>query len=325
MKLASADAICRYYPHIYISPHMDDAVLSCGGRIAMQSAQGESVLVVTIFSEIDEAKAAAMMPGMPPCGLREMQDNDETALERLGVDHLRLNYQDGAFRQNFPVLRYGSHLRSARRFAGVLKMIRTDLERICSAAACRNLYFPLGIGQHIDHHLAYLIGDQFRQYPGDHPSVFFYEDIPYVFIPHALDYRLRLTGLAALPESGGPVSVRKKIMAIYRSVRNLPTLTGNRIGRKAALLAALSAGIICMETAGKLNRYKSSNRLQPEVIDAASFFEKKTAAIRDYQSQINIFFENEAALRRSLKEYSRNIGGSAEQYLERCWKKVGRD
>jgi len=44
-------------------------------------------------------------------GLRELRRNDEIALDRLGVDHLRLDYHDGAFRQRFPLLRYGIHLR----------------------------------------------------------------------------------------------------------------------------------------------------------------------------------------------------------------------
>jgi LmbE family N-acetylglucosaminyl deacetylase len=33
---------------IYLSPHLDDAVFSCGGLIAQQAAAGESVLIVTV-------------------------------------------------------------------------------------------------------------------------------------------------------------------------------------------------------------------------------------------------------------------------------------
>ena len=35
---------------IFISPHLDDAVLSCGGGIARLTCSGERVTVVTIFT-----------------------------------------------------------------------------------------------------------------------------------------------------------------------------------------------------------------------------------------------------------------------------------
>jgi len=36
--------------HIYLSPHLDDVILSCGGIIAQQVERGESVSVVTVFA-----------------------------------------------------------------------------------------------------------------------------------------------------------------------------------------------------------------------------------------------------------------------------------
>ena len=38
------------YAHVYLSPHLDDVALSCGGRIWQQAQTGDSVLVVTIFA-----------------------------------------------------------------------------------------------------------------------------------------------------------------------------------------------------------------------------------------------------------------------------------
>ena len=319
MKLADLDSIRGSYPHVYISPHMDDAVLSCGGRIAMQVSRGEKVLVVTVFSGVDQARADSTMPGIPLGGLSELRRNDEIALDRLGVDHLRLDYHDGVFRQWFPLLRYGIHLRAAERFAGLLGTIRTDLERICSASRCRDLYLPLGIGQHIDHLLAYRIGDQMGRTPFDPPAVSFYEDIPYALIPHALDYRLRTIGLKTIPESGAHPSIPEKILAIHQAVRHLPTLIRNRFLREGALLVGLSAGVIYMETACKRIRDRTEVRLQPRRVDVSDFFENKVAAILDYRPQARLFFRNEETLRRSLAQYSQNIGGAAGQYLERTW------
>ena len=47
MRIEDFDQIQAGYRHIYLSPHLDDAALSCGGGIAAQRAAGERVLVVT--------------------------------------------------------------------------------------------------------------------------------------------------------------------------------------------------------------------------------------------------------------------------------------
>jgi LmbE family N-acetylglucosaminyl deacetylase len=35
---------------VYLSPHLDDAALSCGGQIAQQTAAGLPVLIVTLMA-----------------------------------------------------------------------------------------------------------------------------------------------------------------------------------------------------------------------------------------------------------------------------------
>ncbi len=62
MLLESLDA-AREYAHIYIAPHLDDAVLSCGGQIAQHTATGARVLVVTICA--GSPKAGAALTPMP--------------------------------------------------------------------------------------------------------------------------------------------------------------------------------------------------------------------------------------------------------------------
>ena len=38
-----------YGPSVFLSPHYDDVVLSCGGTVALLVEQGEPPLVLTIF------------------------------------------------------------------------------------------------------------------------------------------------------------------------------------------------------------------------------------------------------------------------------------
>src|SRR5688572_4860277 len=44
--------------HLYLSPHPDDVVLSCGGAIWQQAQRGESPAVITVF-------AASPSPSIP--------------------------------------------------------------------------------------------------------------------------------------------------------------------------------------------------------------------------------------------------------------------
>src|SRR6185295_15615325 len=48
MELEDLRQIHDGYDHIYLSPHLDDAALSCGGAIARHANAGARVLVVTI-------------------------------------------------------------------------------------------------------------------------------------------------------------------------------------------------------------------------------------------------------------------------------------
>ena len=49
LQLNSFDDISRHHRHIFLSPHFDDAVYSCGGTIGVQVSAGLRPLVITVF------------------------------------------------------------------------------------------------------------------------------------------------------------------------------------------------------------------------------------------------------------------------------------
>ncbi len=55
-----ATALPDGYRHIVLSPHLDDAALSCGGFIARMTAAGERVLVVNVCSGIPSAQRGSV-------------------------------------------------------------------------------------------------------------------------------------------------------------------------------------------------------------------------------------------------------------------------
>jgi len=42
------------YNHVYLSPHLDDAILSCGSLINKQKRHKESVLIITMINSLEK-------------------------------------------------------------------------------------------------------------------------------------------------------------------------------------------------------------------------------------------------------------------------------
>src|ERR1700726_4374021 len=49
LQLKSFDDIQRIHRHIFLSPHFDDIVYSCGGTLGVQLSAGLRPLVITVF------------------------------------------------------------------------------------------------------------------------------------------------------------------------------------------------------------------------------------------------------------------------------------
>ena len=96
----------KIYDHVYLSPHYDDAALSCGGAIHQQRRAGQAVLVVTIcsappapgevFSPFAREIHGAM--GNPDNLVAMRRDEDRAAIDRLGAEVVWLDFQDAVYR-----------------------------------------------------------------------------------------------------------------------------------------------------------------------------------------------------------------------------------
>ena len=123
-----------HYDALFFSPHLDDAVLSCGGLIGQLANQKKKVLVVTIFTAGQElapmsqdatqftrqskAKNATTL-------FRTRKSEDRKALSLLDADFLHLEYIDALWRttQNSQLYPSFEHI-----FSG--KIDRHDLSMI---------------------------------------------------------------------------------------------------------------------------------------------------------------------------------------------------
>jgi len=223
-SILTSVAEARAYDHVYIAPHLDDAVLSCGGAIARYVDARAAVLVVTLcagsppsnnLSPFAEYLHQAWALGDDPIAARRTEDLG--ALAVLGCDALQLDLLDAPYR----VAAYGE------RDAVFATPIPDDplgpaaihvLQQLHIQQPRAIIYVPLGVGGHVDHQLVYAAGMTLHSQGA---NVRCYEDTPYAATwPNALEQRL--TALNTQFESElvdvGATLVRKlHAISIYRS------------------------------------------------------------------------------------------------------------
>ena len=169
--------------HVYLSPHLDDAVFSCGGLIARQSAAGESITVITICA--GDPPAGELTPFAQelhtrweaeetPSALRRAEDF--AACESLSARMIHLEIPDAVYRRGpdgaalYPdeASIFGTLHESDNE---LVIHIQGELAHHVPAGAA--LYCPLGYGVHVDHRLARRAAESLDR------RLRYYADLPY--------------------------------------------------------------------------------------------------------------------------------------------------
>jgi LmbE family N-acetylglucosaminyl deacetylase len=181
--------------HIYVSPHLDDAALSCGGRIWQQVRAGERVLVVMVFAGVPAldtplspfARELHAQWGLAADAPLRRREEDREALARLGAGAAYWPYLDCIYRQtpdgHFP---YDGEEALFGEFHSAEEGLVAELTGRLSALPLGQggaLYVPLGVGHHVDHQVV-------RRAAEGLEGVVHYEDYPYAARPEALEAAL---------------------------------------------------------------------------------------------------------------------------------------
>lgn len=162
------------YDYIYFSPHLDDAILSCGATIISQVKKGKKCLIITPFSRPSIKRGK----------------EDEAACRLIGVDFIHLPFVDAYFRQRKSVGKIktfilGRYLyRPRQRLFGRIRRedeklaenLKRSLRKFFKKEA--TFYFPLAIGNHVDHQILFTIARDFLR-ERKNKAIIFYEDFPY--------------------------------------------------------------------------------------------------------------------------------------------------
>jgi LmbE family N-acetylglucosaminyl deacetylase len=170
--------------HLFLSPHYDDAVYSCGGTIYQLTQQGETVIILTLMS----GNLPLPLPDTPI--IRDVHqrweagDNpvltrrteDEHAVRIVGADVLYTDVPDCIYR----VSHSGEALYPTEdSLWGTIHADDPAPQQLRSLALPQPLtmiYAPLGVGNHVDHKIVREWAvDLAKQYP-----VRFYTEYPYL-------------------------------------------------------------------------------------------------------------------------------------------------
>jgi LmbE family N-acetylglucosaminyl deacetylase len=203
---------------IYLSPHLDDAVLSCGGRIWQQVQAGEQVLIVTIF-------AGAPLPDKPLSPFAQAlhalwglvdattarREEDAAALALLGAETAYWPYADCIYRQmpdgSSPYASEEALFGEVHPSDEALTAELAGRFRALAQERAVTIYAPLAVGCHVDHQVVHRAVDGLA-------GVTYYEDYPYAEKPGATEAAL---GMARWQEEVVPLSLdalEAKIAAI---------------------------------------------------------------------------------------------------------------
>ncbi|WP_250007241.1 PIG-L family deacetylase [Actinoplanes sp. M2I2] len=193
--LSSGDTI------MFVSPHLDDAVLSCGAFLeAVASAC--PVVVVTVFTAAAEPPHTYAARGfLEGCGAGDARTLFETrrqedldVLAQLRVRAVHLDFPDALFRRRrlrgglparagrllpelahrYPTYRYDiARGRLARGDRPMVAEVGAAVAAVAGATGARLVFCPVGVGRHVDHLIARQAGAQFGE------RAVYFSDFPY--------------------------------------------------------------------------------------------------------------------------------------------------
>lgn len=232
MQLTMTDlgGIGDRYHAIYLSPHLDDAALSCGGAIAALSRGGQRALVVTLCTAVPTREQLGPLAEefhgdwnlAHEDAVTARLAEDVRSMEILGADFLWAGLLDSIYRLPFAYdtrERLFGTPRPDDPLYQALRELLPALRRSCPGAT---IYAPLGVGYHVDHQITYDVATELLGAP-----LAYYEDIYYVLLPGERERRMGDLGRALAPQTIDiAAALGVKIAAIDAYASQVPELFG---------------------------------------------------------------------------------------------------
>ena len=224
----------RHYQAVYLSPHLDDVALSCGGQIFSQTRSGDSVLIVTITAG---DSISGTIPSLAQALHRLWQidadaacvrrNEDVLACATLGADYWHWGLEDSIYRRH-PETGVPLYI-SEKDICGPIHAHESDMvlvlaQQMEQLPGLNQVFAPLGLGNHIDHQLTRLAAEtRFGK------SLRYYEDyIPSRLSEHPSSGPIEMDQWNPSVFSLSPQDVEAKIAAVAEYQSQIRYLFGSR-------------------------------------------------------------------------------------------------
>ncbi len=232
---------------LFLSPHLDDAVLSCGGTIHQLTQRGQDVTILTVMagdppdplpaSPIVRELHSRWQAGETPVAVRRQEDS--AAAQVLGAKVIHQSIPDCIYRtvDGQPI-----YLDNPGLFGAVHPEdpAHSQLARMTLPPGISTLYAPLGVGNHVDHQL---VRDWALKIAHQQPAVVlkFYEEYPYNDDTIAIDSALSHFTVHLMPEyiALTAADIQAKIAAVRCHQSQISTFWADTQQMAHAIRAAL--------------------------------------------------------------------------------------
>ncbi|MCB8943587.1 MAG: PIG-L family deacetylase [Ardenticatenaceae bacterium] len=183
--MAQIEMVNTYYDIIYLSPHLDDAVLSCGGQIFQATAvQRQSVLIVTIMAgDPVETAVSEFAQGQHQSwdllheATAQRRAEDMAACRLIGADHAHWQVPDCIYRHH-PQTGITFYNSDPDIFGAVhpaeYPLVDDLAAQLTHLPPHGRILAPLTIGNHVDHQLTRLAAEK-----AFGSRLVYYEEYPY--------------------------------------------------------------------------------------------------------------------------------------------------
>jgi LmbE family N-acetylglucosaminyl deacetylase len=232
---------------LYLSPHLDDAALSCGGQIARATRAGVRVEILTIFAGDEpgpELRTASPLVTriydlwqLPPGEVMPTRRREDFAACRvLAAQAIHWDLQEAIHRLD-PGSREALYPSLERLFGavappeeGLVAALAVRLAELAGELGSPRIVAPLGVGGHVDHRIVRAAAE--RAFGA---SLLYYEEFPYIVWKF---FALRRAGISGRsweslhePLAAAEVAARISAIACYASQVNPLFRTPARIER----------------------------------------------------------------------------------------------
>lgn len=231
MHYAHIRDITHPYDLVCLSPHLDDAALSCAGELLAARHAGLRTLVITVCTSIPPVSAtysALAVEFHREWGLDEAQavttrlGEDSRAMAILGVDDIWLNLDDAIYRMpnhynSRETLFAMPH--ASDTLADQLSHVLRELMPVLGTA---RWLVPAGVGMHVDHLNVYAAARSVLA-PA---TISLYEEVPYALTPEWITQRQQMLNISTFDVSMGAY-IAAKIAAIGCYASQMDALFGD--------------------------------------------------------------------------------------------------